>query len=682
VEREFIPINIGILRVLETGAMADEAEVEAIVGELANAGHQIVAQETVTDSKSLIREQLTMWIGDRGIDCVVAIGGADSTPTDPMLDALAPLVTRQFFGFGELFRAIVHEEAGTASIFSHAEAALCNSTYVILLPASGFTRPAIERLLIPQLDCRTRPRNLAMSLPRFAGVPQEQMGGDTPPSQRMTRPPPFPRGASGMIPVADRTQPMPAPAVKPAPPPPPSGKKSTQQMPVVPAVAPPPAAEPPAEPPVTRRPATEPGVAPIPKAEEPARNAFADALQAAATQRRTASVVAQLPKPPPEPAPEPKPASKVVDLGTVDLKALDETKDGALTLSTSTSGTINMDALVAEAEPVAQAKPAPRVTAPPPFVPRKTASVPVVNEPAPVAAVAEPEPKPPADLVAIATRTPTVAPPTKPSSSGDFEALANKPPERKTERVMPMQYKEGRRRRDGRRTAVIVLLLLAGASVIAAAVVVAMSVMHDKRAQAKAPPPPPPPTNQVVIEEPPDAAIVPLHDPVVADAAEIEMPVETPPPVDASPLALRPPVPNHPVPQHDPVAPPDAAVKPMQDDGCDEVSCVLDHYERECCAPFKPKTPENPGMQQDLDRASVAKSIESMKAVVITCGQKFQGKGQVRVHLAIAPDGHVTSADVESSPSAGLGACVAEALRRVQFKHTANGGEVTYPYNF
>jgi hypothetical protein len=280
-----------------------------------------------------------------------------------------------------------------------------------------------------------------------------------------------------------------------------------------------------------------------------------------------------------------------------------------------------------------------------------------------------------------------VAPPTKPSSSGDFEALANKPPERKTERVMPMQYKEGRRRRDGRRTAVIVLLLLAGASVIAAAVVVAMSVMHDKRAQAKAPPPPPPPTNQVVIEEPPDAAIVPLHDPVVADAAEIEMPVETPPPVDASPLALRPPVPNHPVPQHDPVAPPDAAVKPMQDDGCDEVSCVLEHYAKPCCAPFKPAqqdpTPVNDHPAK-LDRTMVSAAIEKIKPLVIQCGEQNHavGKGTVKISVHVGADGHVTEVTVAETPDQALGDCVATALQKAAFPVTQSGGGFTYPFAF
>ncbi len=118
-------------------------------------------------------------------------------------------------------------------------------------------------------------------------------------------------------------------------------------------------------------------------------------------------------------------------------------------------------------------------------------------------------------------------------------------------------------------------------------------------------------------------------------------------------------------------------------DGCDEVTCVLDSYARACCEPFKPKAPsQHPGLADSLDRAAVQDGVKSMRAVVIACGERFKARGQVRIALVVAPDGHVTSSTVELAPDEGLGACVAEAMRRVQFKQTVSGGHFTYPYAF
>jgi len=688
-EREFIPLNIGVLRVLETGALADDADVEAIVGRLSEVGHVIAARETVTDSKSLIREQITSWIGDRGIDVIVAIGGIDSTPTDPMLDALAPLVSRQFFGFGEVFRAIIHEEAGTASIFSHAEAALCNSTYVILLPATGFTAAAVDRLLLPQLDHRTKPRNLAMSLPRLAGVPQETMSGDTPPPTGRAAVPPPPR-KTGAIPVA----------VQPT-----SGNTSRTTLPPAPPPAPPRASTsmeavaPPRDESAVRRPPTTPGI--TGPADEPARarNPFAEALKEAAQQRRTASVVAQLPKP--DLVPEPavviaafatEPAT-VTPVRVVDLAAIEAAKDGHA-LPESTSGTINMDALVtAAAEEPEPVKPVPRVTAPPPFVKRNpTAQVPVL----PAVAPRETDPEPAVlaeELPKLLTRTrPTAAPPEQqlPSKDKDFRELAIAT---KTEGsgTSARMFVEGRRkRRTPQQLAVILLLIVAGLSAVGATVVVVMSMKRNPPVAQKPPPEPEPEPTPVAVGTPLDAAVVPMHDPVELDAgAEIEMPpmIET---VDAGALALRPPppTPNRPVPEHDPVEIDAGAPVPVHDDGCDEVSCVLDHYAKPCCSPFKP--PEPPPVDPNasktplkLDRTMVQPAVETIKPLVIQCGERpALPKGTVKVTVRVGPDGKVTGVTVAEAPDVALGDCVAAAIQRAVFPVTQTGGGFTYPFVF
>jgi molybdenum cofactor biosynthesis protein B len=81
---------------------------------------------------------------------VITTGGTGVTPRDVTPEALAPLVTKPIPGFGELFRWLSFAEIGTSTIQSRAEAALCGTTYVFLLPGStGAVRLAWRRSCCP-----------------------------------------------------------------------------------------------------------------------------------------------------------------------------------------------------------------------------------------------------------------------------------------------------------------------------------------------------------------------------------------------------------------------------------------------------------------------------------------------------------------------------------------------------
>ena len=87
-------------------------------------------------------------------------------------EALAPLVTKHIPGFGELFRQLSYAEIGAATIQSRADAALCGATYVFLLPGStNGVKLGVDKILVSQLDHRTRPCNFVMLLPRIKNEP-------------------------------------------------------------------------------------------------------------------------------------------------------------------------------------------------------------------------------------------------------------------------------------------------------------------------------------------------------------------------------------------------------------------------------------------------------------------------------------------------------------------------------
>lgn len=171
-ERQFIPTNVAVLTVSDTRTLDTDTSGQLIVDRLTEVGHRIVAREIVVDSELAIRARLAAWIADPEVEIVIATGGTGVTPRDVTPEALAPLITKPIPGFGELFRWVSFEEIGTSTIQSRAEAALCGSTFVFLLPGStGGVRTALEKILIPQLDHRQKPCNFVMLLPRIKGEP-------------------------------------------------------------------------------------------------------------------------------------------------------------------------------------------------------------------------------------------------------------------------------------------------------------------------------------------------------------------------------------------------------------------------------------------------------------------------------------------------------------------------------
>lgn len=167
-DREFIAVNLAVLTVSDTRTLETDTSGKLAAELFAESGHNIVSREIVTDNRDKISEALGTLIADTGVDVVITTGGTGMTPRDVTPEALAPHVTKAIPGFGELFRMISFEEIGTSTIQSRAEGALCDKTYVFVLPGStGAVRTALTKILLQQMDYRHRPCNFVELFPRI-----------------------------------------------------------------------------------------------------------------------------------------------------------------------------------------------------------------------------------------------------------------------------------------------------------------------------------------------------------------------------------------------------------------------------------------------------------------------------------------------------------------------------------
>ena len=161
------PLQIAIITVSDTRTLDTDKSGGLLMDQLLAVGHVIALRKIVKDDLDAIRSALSFGIDSPSIDVVISTGGTGITQRDVTPEALAPLVTKPIPGFGELFRWLSYADIGASTIQSRAEAALCGTTLVFMLPGStGAVRLALEKIILPQLDARTKPCNFVELLPR------------------------------------------------------------------------------------------------------------------------------------------------------------------------------------------------------------------------------------------------------------------------------------------------------------------------------------------------------------------------------------------------------------------------------------------------------------------------------------------------------------------------------------
>ncbi|MBK1724344.1 molybdenum cofactor biosynthesis protein B [Thiocystis violacea] len=167
-EQPFIPLKIAVLTVSDSRGEDEDTSGKLLKERAETAGHQVVAKEIVRDDVYQLRAVFSRWIADPDINLVLSTGGTGVTGRDSTPEAIQPLLDKTIEGFGELFRQISFEDIGASTLQSRALAGLANGTFVFCLPGStGACRTAWDRILLPQLDSRTRPCNFAQLIPRL-----------------------------------------------------------------------------------------------------------------------------------------------------------------------------------------------------------------------------------------------------------------------------------------------------------------------------------------------------------------------------------------------------------------------------------------------------------------------------------------------------------------------------------
>lgn len=166
--KAFIPLNIAVLTISDTRALADDKSGATLSDRLVAAGHKLAARDIVTDDVEAIRARLKSWIADDGVDVVITTGGTGFTGRDVTPEAVESLFEKRMDGFSIAFHMMSQAKIGMSTIQSRVTAGVAGATFIFCLPGSpGACRDGWDGILAHQLDYRTKPCNFVEIMPRL-----------------------------------------------------------------------------------------------------------------------------------------------------------------------------------------------------------------------------------------------------------------------------------------------------------------------------------------------------------------------------------------------------------------------------------------------------------------------------------------------------------------------------------
>lgn len=134
---------------VEAATGADAATDPADTAVAALDGEATVATRgTVEPSYDAVQSTVADLVERRDVSAVLTLGGVGVGPADVTREAVEPLFDKSLPGFGELYRAMSHEQEGTAVMRTRVTAGLVGPVPVFCLPGDpAGARRAIDRLV-------------------------------------------------------------------------------------------------------------------------------------------------------------------------------------------------------------------------------------------------------------------------------------------------------------------------------------------------------------------------------------------------------------------------------------------------------------------------------------------------------------------------------------------------------
>ena len=166
--RDFVPVGVAVMTVSDTRDLEIDTSGAYLASAIEQAGHRLIGRVIVPDDAAQIHAMAEQWIQHPDIDVIISTGGTGLTGRDVTPEAMMPLFDKVIDGFSAMFHRVSFDSIGLSTIQSRACAGVASGTFIFCLPGSGgAVRDGWDKIIVHQLDARTRPCNLVEIMPRL-----------------------------------------------------------------------------------------------------------------------------------------------------------------------------------------------------------------------------------------------------------------------------------------------------------------------------------------------------------------------------------------------------------------------------------------------------------------------------------------------------------------------------------
>ena len=125
-------VRFTIVAVTDSRTEKEDNSGRAVAEEIEKTGHEVLERLIVKNDFEAIQKT----VSDAKGDIVITMGGTGISSKDITPEALKPLLDKELYGFGELFRMLSYKDIGTSTMMSRSFAGTFRGTAVFCLPGS------------------------------------------------------------------------------------------------------------------------------------------------------------------------------------------------------------------------------------------------------------------------------------------------------------------------------------------------------------------------------------------------------------------------------------------------------------------------------------------------------------------------------------------------------------------
>lgn len=129
-------LSVAVVTIAADRTLSEDAQGDVVAEAIEADGNTVTTRELLQPAVEPIRQSVTSLSERTDVDVVVTIGGTGVEPDDVTVEALEPLFEKELPGFGELFRLLAHESAGSAVVGTRCTAGIFGQVPVFVLPGT------------------------------------------------------------------------------------------------------------------------------------------------------------------------------------------------------------------------------------------------------------------------------------------------------------------------------------------------------------------------------------------------------------------------------------------------------------------------------------------------------------------------------------------------------------------